>query len=97
MHLCEIVQQFLHHTWDVSKYGTKSQSFENVSTGKNRLESLCASNGATSFEQSTDIEGNARLWKARHNAYYAALALRKGARVGFYDYNVCISLYALSV
>lgn len=36
--------------------------------------------GASGFEWATKTEDRTRLWAARHNAYYAALAMRPGSR-----------------
>lgn len=44
------------------------------------VKSLARANGGSGWEWSTDTERRNRLWKARHVAYYAALALRPGAK-----------------
>ena len=36
--------------------------------------------GRTRWDQATDLAERNRLWKARHDAYYAGLALRPGCR-----------------
>jgi D-lactate dehydrogenase (cytochrome) len=51
-------------------------------------------NGGTGFRWATRSEDRARLWKARHDAYYAALALRPGARGWTTD--VCVPLSRLT-
>ena len=46
-------------------------------------------NGGSDFEWSTELEERNKLWKARHDAYYAALNLRPGCKVGiFFMYNL---------
>ncbi|RCN25714.1 FAD binding domain protein [Ancylostoma caninum] len=42
---------------------------------------ICAQNNGSAFEWSTELEEMEKLWTARHNAYYAALAMRTGAVV----------------
>ncbi len=54
---------------------------------------LAAENGGGSFDWSNLPEERARLWKARHEAYYAAVALRPGA-VGWTT-DVCVPISRL--
>lgn len=44
------------------------------------VEELARDNGGSGWAWSTKSEDRNRLWAARHDAYYAALALRPGAR-----------------
>jgi len=55
------------------------------------LEQLAAANGGTGWAWSTDLAERERLWRARHDAYYAAKALRPGARAVPTDVCVPIS------
>jgi len=57
-------------------------------------EAAARENGGTGFHWATRSEDRARLWKARHDAYYAALALRPGARGWTTD--VCVPLSRLT-
>ncbi len=49
--------------------------------------------GGTGFEASGDPDGRARLWRARHNAYYTVVAQREGARG--WSSDVCVPVSAL--
>jgi D-lactate dehydrogenase (cytochrome) len=44
------------------------------------VEALAAENGGEGFAWATEAEQRNRLWKARHDAYWAAIALRPGTR-----------------
>ena len=39
------------------------------------------SNGGSKFKWATELEERNKLWKARHNAWYADMALRPGCKV----------------
>src|SRR5215207_337561 len=41
---------------------------------------IAVAHGRTRWDQATDLADRNRLWKARHDAYYAGLALRPGCR-----------------
>ena len=55
------------------------------------IESLAADHGGGQFRWATAQEERSRLWKARHNAYYAALALAPGKQAFATDACVPIS------
>jgi D-lactate dehydrogenase (cytochrome) len=59
-----------------------------------RAEAVAASNGGRGFAWATRPEDRNRLWKARHSAYFAGLALRPGAEVVIAD--VCVPISALA-
>lgn len=63
---------------------------EQVETFKDIAEDL----GATDFQWATKTEDRTRLWAARHSAYYAAKALRKGASGVVTD--CCVPISALA-
>ena len=58
---------------------------------------IAADNGGAGFEWSTKTEDRTRLWKMRHDAYYAILASRKGARAIVTDVCVPISKLAQAI
>lgn len=44
-------------------------------------EDITQSNGGSDFQWARDAQTRERLWKARHDAWYAAQALRPGCKV----------------
>ena len=55
---------------------------------------LAAENGALGFRWTSDAEERNKLWKARHDAYWAAVAMRPGYKVFTTDAIVPISRLA---
>jgi D-lactate dehydrogenase (cytochrome) len=58
------------------------------------VEEIARENGALGFERAVGLDERARLWHARHDAYYAALALRPGSRG--YITDVCVPISRLA-
>ncbi|MBX2856045.1 MAG: FAD-binding protein [Rhodobacteraceae bacterium] len=59
-----------------------------------RFGEIAADYGGSGFEWATKTEDRTRLWTARHNAYYAAKALRPGAKAFVTD--VCVPISELA-
>ena len=58
------------------------------------VQTIAAEHGGSAFEWATLPEDRSRLWKARHNAYYAALALAPGKQ-GFAT-DACVPISRLT-
>jgi D-lactate dehydrogenase (cytochrome) len=68
-------------------HGTEAGVREQAET----IEAIAAEHGGSQFQWATAQEDRSRLWKARHNAYYAALALAPGTQAFATDACVPIS------
>ncbi|KAK6318371.1 hypothetical protein J4Q44_G00116620 [Coregonus suidteri] len=70
-------------------HGTEKSLEEQVTV----TEEITQANGGSDFSWARDAETRGRLWKARHDAWYAALALRPGCKA--YSTDVCVPLSRL--
>src|SRR5882672_1870783 len=65
-----------------------------VSESATSVQDIAAEHGGRDFQWATTTEDRAKLWTARHNAFYAALALRPGCKPWTTDVGVPISRLA---
>ncbi|MDX1401018.1 MAG: FAD-linked oxidase C-terminal domain-containing protein [Kiloniellales bacterium] len=71
-------------------HGTESSVVEQAE----RVAEVAGENGGGDFEWATQQEDRNKLWQARHDAYYAALAMRPGAKGWATD--VCVPISELA-
>ena len=71
-------------------HGTTAGVAEQVDTVK----AIAAEHGGDDFRWATNSEERSRLWQARHDAYYAALALRPGSKG--WPTDVCVPISRLA-
>ena len=71
-----------------------SDSERHVGEQAETVQALAAERGGRGFEWATQLEDRERLWQARHDALYAAVALRPGARPWTTD--VCVPISRLA-
>jgi len=71
-------------------HGTESGTAEQAGL----MQGIAAEHGGSAFAWATKPEDRSRLWKARHNAWYAALALRPGC-MGF-STDACVPISRLA-
>ena len=69
-------------------------SDEHLARQAETVQALALERGGHRFEWATRLEDRERLWQARHNAHYAALALRPGCRSWATD--VCVPISRLA-
>jgi D-lactate dehydrogenase (cytochrome) len=71
-------------------HGTEAGVQEQAQT----VEQIAREHGGSAFEWAREAEARSRLWKARHNAYYAAMALAPG-KMGFAT-DACVPISRLA-
>ncbi len=69
-------------------------SAAHVASQADTVQGIAAEHGGSGFEWATRPEDRERLWQARHNAHFAALALRPGCRSWAGD--VCVPISRLA-
>jgi D-lactate dehydrogenase (cytochrome) len=71
-----------------------SDSERHVADQADTVQAIAAERGGRGFQWATRLEDRERLWRARHDALYAAVALRPGARSWTTD--VCVPISRLA-
>ncbi|HTK28974.1 MAG TPA: FAD-linked oxidase C-terminal domain-containing protein [Vicinamibacterales bacterium] len=71
-----------------------SDSARHVADQSEAVQAIAAERGGRGFQWATHLEDREKLWAARHQALYAALALRPGARAWTTD--VCVPISRLA-
>jgi D-lactate dehydrogenase (cytochrome) len=71
-----------------------SDSAAHVADQAKTVQALAADRGGHDFQWATRLEDREKLWRARHDTLYAALALRPGARAQISD--VCVPISRLA-
>src|SRR5437762_6207502 len=71
-------------------HGTEAGVAEQVETVK----AIAAEHGGDDFRWATTPESRSKLWQARHDAYYAALAMRPGSKG--WPTDVCVPISRLA-
>jgi len=71
-----------------------SDSERHVADQAGTVQALAAERGGRGFAWATRLEDCERLWQARHDAFYAALALRPGG--GAWTTDVCVPISRLA-
>ena len=72
-------------------HGTSQSAVAESATA---VEEIAAEHGGRDFQWATTTEDRAKLWTARHNAFYAAVALRPGCKPWTTD--VCVPISRLA-
>ena len=72
-------------------HGTSDRS---VAEHAQLVQEIAAEQGGTDFRWATTTEDRARLWRARHDAFWAALAMRPGSKAWTTD--VCVPISRLA-
>jgi D-lactate dehydrogenase (cytochrome) len=70
------------------------ESEHHVASQAETVQAIATERGGHAFEWASRLEDRERLWQARHNAHYAALALRPGARS--WPTDVCVPISRLA-
>jgi D-lactate dehydrogenase (cytochrome) len=71
-----------------------SDSERHVAEQADTVQAIAAERGGRGFQWATRLEDRERLWRARHDALYAAVALRPGSRAWTTD--VCVPISRLA-
>lgn len=93
----DAINRYSHTTYPVAPtllFEFHGDSEAHVSSQAEAVQAIAAEHGGTGFAWATRPEDRERLWHARHNAHFAALALRPGCRTWAGD--VCVPISRLA-
>jgi D-lactate dehydrogenase (cytochrome) len=93
----DAINRYSHTTYPVKPtlfFEFHGQDESHVRGQAELVASLAAERGGQGFEWATRLEDRERLWQARHDALYAATALRPGSRAWTTD--VCVPISRLA-
>jgi D-lactate dehydrogenase (cytochrome) len=93
----EAVNRYSHLTYPAKPtlfFEFHGTSTAGVTEHAREAQQIASEHGGPDFHWATTTEDRARLWHARHNAYYAALALRPGSKAWTTD--VCVPISRLA-
>ncbi len=93
----DAVNRYSHTTYAVAPtilFEFHSDSRAHVADQAQAVEALAAERGGHDFQWAIELEEREKLWRARHDTLYAALALRPGSKACITD--VCVPISALA-
>lgn len=93
----DAINRYSHTTYPVAPtlfFEFHGDNDRHLAEQTNTLQALATERGGHSFAWATRLEDRERLWRARHDALYAALALRPGSRAWTTD--VCVPVSKLA-
>src|SRR5881409_993952 len=93
----DAVNRYSHTTYPVAPtlfFEFHSDSERHVADQVETMQAIAAERGGRGFQWATRPEDREKLWKARHDSLYAALALRPGGRAMVTD--VCVPISRLA-
>ena len=93
----DAVNRYSHTTYPVAPtlfFEFHSDSERHVADQVETVQAIAAERGGRGFQWATRPEDREKLWKARHDSLYAALALRPGGRAMVTD--VCVPISRLA-
>jgi D-lactate dehydrogenase (cytochrome) len=93
----DAVNRYSHTDYPVAPtlfFELHSDSERHVADQADTVQAIAAERGGRGFQWATRLEDRERLWRARHDALYAAVALRPGSRAWTTD--VCVPISRLA-
>lgn len=93
----DAINRYSHTTYPVAPtllFEVYGESEAHVASQAETLQAIASEHGGHAFQWASRPEERERLWEARHNAHYAALALRPGCHS--WSTDVCVPISKLS-